>query len=369
MTKSDKPRIFISIQWLLFVSVTALLTVILSGVFYWFYMLTMQRVSQQIMQDLTQAAETVALNVNADELLALSQEGKPNALGSAWNEAGKSEDAHKKALEQFNGQATGFSDDPRYQKLLDWLDTVHKIEPRAWPFLWVNDDKTVEVIYVVDLWARYNPEKSTLFLHREEDTYPTHELTLSVDDQGNLDSYTDDWGVWYSAWMPIKDSNGRIVGGLGVDFEAGAVDEALRAIREVVWIVFILIYLAMFVAVFLISRTIIAPIKALTDAADEVGKGHYKQDFSALVGGKYIQNEVSVLAGVFTVMISKVNTEVTNLHLKVKELRVEIDQAKRKKEVDEIAGSEFFRDLQDKAKSSRRKWKPSKPDERPDEKQ
>jgi hypothetical protein len=366
MPKSPQSRVFISVQWMLFASVTVLLTIILTGIFYWFYGFATQQATHQVVQDLTQMARTAALGVNADDLVALAKGGKPNEFGVAWEQAGGDAEAQKRALEKFKDHKNGFSDDPRYLKLLDWLETIHQIEPRAWSYLWVNDDATGEVIYVADLAARYNPEKSPLFLEREEDTNPTTQLTLSMDDNGNLDSYTDNWGSWYSAWAPITDANGKIIGGVGVDFEAGEVDRVQNTIRNIVLIVFITTYIVVFLAVYLIAHTIIHPITALTRAADQVGEGKYDQDFSALDGG-YFQNEVSVLARVFSLMVEKTERRVTSLKLKVEELRIEIDQAKRKQQVDEIAGSEFFQDLQAKAQTARRRSSKSALDEDIDE--
>ena len=111
---------------------------------------------------------------------------------------------------------SGFSGDPRYRRLLDWLDTMHRIEPRAWPYLWANGETGEEIINVVDLGARYDPAGTPPFLEPATSPWQT-ELEFSTDDKGNFASYTDEWDEWYSAWAPIENAASELVGGVGVD--------------------------------------------------------------------------------------------------------------------------------------------------------
>ena len=183
---ASRPGMFISVQWLLLISITSLLTVILAGSFYWYYQFSTQQMLQAVTGDLIHTVQVAALNINGDDLLTIYQEGKPNAAGIAWQKAKDDKTAQNAARQQFGSPTNGFSDDPRYQMLLNWLDTVHKIEPRAWPYLWVNDEAAREIIYIVDLGARYNPGKSTLFLERAQDDGLTTELSLFTNEAGGL---------------------------------------------------------------------------------------------------------------------------------------------------------------------------------------
>jgi two-component system, cell cycle sensor histidine kinase and response regulator CckA len=48
---------------------------------------------------------------------------------------------------------------------------------------------------------------------------------------------TDDWGVWVSAFVPLYDANGRVEGGLGVDYPAEKFIEAVAMGRErMIWL-------------------------------------------------------------------------------------------------------------------------------------
>ncbi len=353
-TTAPKTNVFLSVKWLLIIIFTLLITIIMTGIFYWFYQFSTQQALNHVGQDLAQIVQIAALSVDGDELLAISQEAQPNAAGLAWQEAKSSETAMQSALAQSDTATTaGFSDDPRYQQLLQQMDTLHKIEPRAWPYIWVNDGSIGDAFYVVDLAAIYNPEKSTLFLESVQGGELTTELTLSTNEEGILESYTDDWGTWYSAWMPILDSNSQLIGGVGIDFEAGEVDQVQRTIRNTVLIVFLIIYLIVFIAIFWISKMITGPILKLTRAADAVGEGNYEQDFAPLHTNKLFRNEINILAYVFSKMVDKIQERVEVLQQQVIKLRVEIDEAKRQNQVEEIVNTDFFRDLKNRASKIR----------------
>jgi DNA-binding protein H-NS len=64
-------------------------------------------------------------------------------------------------------------------------------------------------------------------------------------------------------------------------------------------------------------------------------------------------DEISTLAEVFALMVSKVKQREESLKQQVTELKIEIDEVKRKKQVSEIVDSDFFHDLQTKARRLR----------------
>ena len=128
-----------------------------------------------------------------------------------------------------------------------------------------------------------------------------------------------------------------------------------QAIRNTVIVAFGVTYLVLFAVIFWLSRAITRPITTLTKAAELVGEGHYDQDFSALSRWRRFYNEIGILSEVFGAMANKVYQREQTLRRQVEELRIEIDEAKRKKHVSEIVESDFFQDLQGKARQMRRR--------------
>lgn len=295
--------------------------------YYWFYTYVTNLAMTRITTDLTNIVKTAADGINGDEMIALYKEGQPNERG--------------------------FSDDPRYTTQIDWLDRIHKIDPRAWPYTYVQGSTENEVYYIVDLWSRYDAEKSTKF----KEHYISKGAMLNGFQTFFLHAekpYTDKWGTWISAYAPVRDNAGNIVGAIGVDYEQSYVDQVQRDIRTTVGIGSVVILFVLFALVFLISRALTQPIGKLTAAARMVGEGKYEQNLSKITSAS-LRDEIAVLAEVFTSMAAKIYQREQTLIRKVEELKIEIDEAKRQKQVDEIVESDFFQDLQAKARSMRRR--------------
>lgn len=376
---SKRSSIYFSLRWKLLVGFTLIFTVVFAIAFYWFYQFATNAALTRIQDDLTSTLVGGASKVNTDELLSLAQDGKPNAAGQAWTAVGDaSDDAEAAKLTQeaiaTYGQAlpNGFSDDPRYQDQLNWLDVIHKIEPRAWPYIYIPGSEPNQIIYVVDLWARYDASRAATFLwvHKSKgfSLAGLRQLTLRTVNQclgvtynsqcigfssEQFGTYTDSYGSWVSAYTPIKDPSGKIVAAMGIDFEAGYVDQVRQSILNSVFLAFLLTYTSLFVLVFLFSGALTSPIVKLTQAANALGEGDYSQDFSKLKSAGRFSDEIVKLADVFTVMADKVRQREQTLRKQVEALKIEIDETKRKKQVSEIADSDFFRELQTKARDMR----------------
>jgi len=118
----------------------------------------------------------------------------------------------------------------------------------------------------------------------------------------------------------------------------------------------------------LLARTIVSPILSLTNVSKLIEAGHWhKVDIARLekLGGGGA--EVGQLARVFASMTRQVYVRETDLRKQVEGLKIVIDEAKRKKAVEEITDSEFFQSLSERAAQIRRRQRPSP--QTPDEKQ
>lgn len=109
----------------------------------------------------------------------------------------------------------------------------------------------------------------------------------------------------------------------------------------------------MFVLVisFLISRAIAAPLAELEKAAIAVEDESF--EFDSLSGVTERSDELGHLARVFVNMAKAIFERVQKLKEQVTSLRIEIDQSKSAQQVAEITGTDFFRDLEDRAKDMR----------------
>ncbi len=365
--EKGKNAIFFSLRWKLLIGFTVLFSVFFAAAFIWFLNFSTQQALNRIQDDLLSTLEGASMVVDGDTLASLAQDGTPNAAGEAWLEVSNAEENESPDLETLRAEAladygegtpTGFSDDPRYQELMDQLQIIHNIEPRAWPYLYVKASGEREITYIADLWARYDPSKATpfLFTRTSKRSYNgLNELTRRLDDNGEFNTYTDEWGQWLSAYTPVKNSAGENVGAVGIDFEADYVKDVQDAIRSRIIVAFVVANVGLFLLVFFISLTLTRPIQKLTISAENLGEGDYNQDMSQYQSSTFFKDEIVRLADVFAIMADKVYQREQNLRRQVETLRIEIDEAKKQRQVNEIADTDFFRDLQTKAQNMRKR--------------
>jgi WD40 repeat protein/HAMP domain-containing protein len=105
------------------------------------------------------------------------------------------------------------------------------------------------------------------------------------------------------------------------------------------------------VGVYLVAYQISRPILAISDAAAAVEAETFQADSLTVIGQR--EDELGVLARVFKHMAEQVYAREQKLKQEVVELRIQIDESKRNQQVDEITQSDYFRDLQARAKSMR----------------
>jgi HAMP domain-containing protein len=321
-------RIFVSLRLKILVGFTFIFSAVFAGAFIWFLNFATDQALARIKQDLLDTLKGAAARVNGDELVGLYETGQPNA--------------------------EGFSDDPRYINQLNWLQQIHDLEPRAWPYTYVMGKKDHEIIFIADLWVRYNKDKAARF----KDSYVSGGSLwgglsgLSLKD--DLNPYTDEYGSWISAYLPVKNNQSKNVGAIGIDFEASYVSQVRQSIFDKVALAFCVTYALLFVLVYLVSGVITNPIVNLTKVAEQISKGDYSQDLSSMLRDS-TRDEISTLTEVFQIMVGKVREREQKLIERVEELKIEINEAKRKAQVSEIVDSDFFKELQNKSQALRRR--------------
>lgn len=323
-----RTRRFVSLHLKLLLLFTLLFTVVFALAYYWFYTFATNQAIRRIGEDLRDTLVGAAAGINGDQLIALYETGQPNEAG--------------------------FTDDPRYQAQIDWLDTVHKVEPRAWLYTYLKGNQPNEMIFITDLFSRYNTDKAAGFQeHYIADNVVPPYAGLQ-DTTLDLHPYTDKFGSWISGYTPIRNSAGEVVAGLGIDFQADYVAQVQQAIINSMLMAFAITYVILFILVFMVSRFFTRPIVNLTSIAERIGEGDYQQDLTVLQKDQF-PDEIDKLAEVFEIMVGKVQQREQNLKRQVAQLRIEIDDAKRQRDVKKIVETDMFADLQAKAEAIRKR--------------
>ena len=292
----DQPvHLQISLRVKLLIGFSVLFSFVFAGAFYWFYSFATEKTMARLRTDMRSTLEGAIQGVDVNELLALYREGKPNQAG--------------------------FSDDPRYLRQLAWFQTVHRIEPRVWLYSYivgparqnrrigaspVPSDR-LEIIYLVDLWAAYQPEKASKFLEPDEAGGAANQILREKRLIEESKIYQDKWGSWLSASAPLLNEQGDVAAVLGLDIEANYLLEVQDAIRNRVLASFIVTYSILFVLIYVLSGILTRHLRELTQSAERTAAGDYKLNLSS-VKRSLVPDEMNVLAQVFESMVDSIRT-------------------------------------------------------------
>lgn len=332
------PLAFVSLRTRLMVVFTLLFFLASIGIFIWLYRFAGQVATDNLKRDVGTAALTTALGINGDEHQKLVKGGKIDDADY------QKISAYLRSVRRTNPKASGlytYIQDPANPKLVRLIvsssvppgqsfsvadEMVRNLAPSSCRLSQTNRPSLGEV---------YDPAGSRMI----------NALSEATVDEG---TFKDSWGTWLSGYAPIRNSGGAIVGAVGIDMCAAAVEAVQKQVRETVVPAFAVVILLFALVVFLVATDITRPLLGLSAAAKNIGRGHYDQNLAHIYGTR-VQDEVSILALVVENMATQVKGREESLKEQVQELLIEIDEAKRQKQVEDIVESDFFRELKDKA--------------------
>jgi HAMP domain-containing protein len=119
-----------------------------------------------------------------------------------------------------------------------------------------------------------------------------------------------------------------------------------RAVGELVRLSALLagaVLLAGLVASVVLARRVTGPVEQVTAAARAIEAGSYRSESLALVAER--RDELGQLARVFRQMADEVAAREARLERQIQALTIQIDQQKRVRQVSEITGTDYFREL------------------------
>lgn len=247
---------FISLRTKILVGYTVIFTLFLLSLYYWLYNTSTRKNLERLRDTLKQVAIASSQQIDIEELIGLYQEAEKNEEGE--------------------------SEDLRYENQLEWLERINKLHPNIYLFTFTHPNisqlsvnQKTEIIYLVDVWKRINPEKSANFLESAQAT-PYHLQTLSQGAIVYRDFYKDNWGDWITYYAPIKDASGRIVGGIGADMQTSEIKEIQADIRQRFLSSFLIFYPLFFVLIWGLSNYLTNRFNKLREYAEAVGEGNYQ---------------------------------------------------------------------------------------------
>jgi hypothetical protein len=162
--------------------------------------------------------------------------------------------------------------------------------------------------------------------------------------------------LWTSASNPVLDENGEPVDAV-VDVHIRTENElaAVRAqVRDTLMMAVGVGYPLLLIVIFLVSFTFTRALNRLTTAATAIEQDEpYQKEWLQPVVRR--GDEIGRLGRVFDKMANEVRSRVDRLKSEVVKLRIEVDQSRKQQQVAEITNSDYFKELQEKAASVRRR--------------
>ena len=347
MTKIEEgKKRYLSLRIKIWFAFILIFTPVFVASYIWFYLYTSERVLYSVSEDLVQTVEGAIEGMDVEGFVALYEEESANnplcppKLGDGPAESGY------------------YPENELYWEHVTWLSIVEHIEPEANVYTYIKGDEPGEVIGIGSSGALRDPVVGFKFCQSYTST--TSRIYEGLSYPVNVwEPYADSFGEWITTYTPIYDSNDEIVGAIGIDILASYVQEVQNGIVRNGLIAFVVSYVLIFGLVYLMSGIVTRPLVALATVSQEIGDGNYDQDLDALGNTGKWEDEIDTLSDTIKIMIEKVAQREQKLRKRVHQLEIMIDTTKREEEVKDIVESDFFKDLQTKAKDMRQQFKGS----------
>ncbi len=346
MTTEKKETRFFSLKikiWLAFIFV---FTPVFVLSYLWFYQYTSKSVFDTITLDLTETISGAIDGMDVEGFLQLFEEESTN---------------DPRCISELNSEENGYyPENPLYWEHVEWLRTVQSVAPTTRMYTYIDGIEKGEIIAIGSTGVFRDPRGGFRFCQRYTSTSSRiyDGLTERIDAWEEYDDQK--FGNWITTYMPITNADGNRVGAIGVDISADYIGEVRSGILRSGTIAFIGSYLLITILVFITSNIITKPLLNLTDIAEQIGEGNYDLDISAQTKRSDFMDEIDKLSSVFEIMVSKVRKREQTLRKRVSQLEIMVDNTKRQEEVKQIVESDFFQDLQSKAKNMRKQFKSGK---------
>jgi signal transduction histidine kinase len=314
---------------------------VFAGTYYWFYTFSTEKAILRLQSTIEDTLTGTAQGIDVDELISLYEDGE--------------------------NIPEPFPNDSRYINQLEWFETVHQIEPSIWLYTYVlvpvDQDITDQglvvgdrftssnyedrenlsadywgLVYLVDLWASTDPSKAAGF---REFAFPAGSAARQALFEGRMvhepNIYTDDWGTWMSAFVPLYSSDGTVVAGLGLDIEANYVFEIQQAIRNRVLLSFGVTYSVLFTLIYVLSGILTRRLAELTISAEQISAGNYTLPMPLFAArSTFVPDEMDRLAQVFETMVESIRVREQTIR-EGKQIEDEIRHAlQEEKEMNEL---------------------------------
>lgn len=205
-----------------------------------------------------------------------------------------------------------------YKKILAQNQQIVESDPDIGSVYTMRKNTNGEIYFVVDA---VNAELSTLRpparlneIYSEPGDALARNFSSMVEPVAEVDTYTDSWGTWLSAYAPFYRSDGRLEGIIGLDIDAKAVVSAQQSALNTSIIIFIALTFILAPLGWFIGSRIAEPFTTLTQAARKMATGQLGEITLAKS-----DDEIGQLGEAFEKMSRQLYETITGLEQRVAE--------------------------------------------------
>ncbi|WP_158077298.1 methyl-accepting chemotaxis protein [Caenibacillus caldisaponilyticus] len=164
------------------------------------------------------------------------------------------------------------------QKVLD--DIMKQQKVMSWSYVWkanddnsvVNDDNSVvPIAYTKNLNSIYHAGKK--FDNLADVHIKAAKKAMKTGKPVVTDIFKDPYGTWRTVFTPVKDSAGKTVGLLGIDYSANYIKSEINKAVIKQLIVSLLAVLVIISLIFLVIRRVMQPLGSVVKMADRISEG------------------------------------------------------------------------------------------------
>lgn len=207
-----------------------------------------------------------------------------------------------------------------------------------------SPDRKILRILADDSEYRYtdNQAKSELTFIGYYFTPSTTSLTQAFDGIAKSDStfYTDQWGTYITAGIPIKDASGKVIAVMGLDVDVRSIAKQLEGLKYTCLHVIVGSFLFSLLVAFLLAQWLVRPIIKLYEGAQKVRD----RNFDTVVEINS-NDELQLLAETFNSMVAEMGSYTRTLEDRVTERTRQLNEAKLALETDLEKGQKLQRDF------------------------
>lgn len=241
--------------------------------------------------------------------------------------------------------------DSRYRAITDWFAQLKNYYPQADAYLYYQPAPG-KLVVLADSLARQDPNSAQAY-HTGQLINPAA-ANLLLDglkaETTDLDVHAGRQGSAVSGIIPIRDTSGKVVAALAVETAPDVAAVSQLQARANLLPLLGMVYLLLSFSVWFITSNLTRSVRALDRVTRRIGEG----DYTAIdLKSTLFPDEITNLQLTINQMAEKVRGREEMLRRQVEKLTIQVDQSKRQKAVQEVVDSDFFQDLQAKAKSLR----------------